>query len=65
MTMNNELEKTKAKEVREIEFVYGLIVGVIIAIIGSLISFRKGVEHKTRGGSRDRKCRERKPTFDK
>jgi len=42
------MKKTKAKEVSEIELVIGLVIGIIIAIIGSLISFRKGVEHRKR-----------------
>ena len=41
-------EKTKAKEVSAIEFVYGLIIGIVIAVIGSIISFRQGVEHRKR-----------------
>jgi len=42
------MEKTKAKEVSEIEFAIGLVIGIIIAVIGSVISFRKGIEHRKR-----------------
>ncbi len=47
-----EFEKTKAKEVSKIidyfSLAAGLIVGIIIAVISSLIFFRKGVEHRKR-----------------
>jgi ribonuclease Y len=45
------MKQTKAKEVRKIEFIYtiiGLVIGLIIAFISSLIFFRKGIEHRKR-----------------
>lgn len=45
------MQDTLDKEVREIDYVsllLGLGVGLIIAVISSLITFRKGIEHRKR-----------------
>ena len=45
------LKEQKPKEVSKIDavsIIVGLIIGIIIAVVGSLISFRKGVEHRKR-----------------
>ncbi len=45
------MQGTMDKEVREIDYVsllIGLGIGIVIAVISSLIMFRKGIEHRKR-----------------